>query len=383
MIHFSEEHEMVRNMVRDFAQKEMAPIAIEADEQERFPKETFQKMAELILLGLPFDPKYGGAGMDIIAYTITLEELARVCAATALSYSAHVSLAASPIDMFGTEAQKQKYLVPLAKGEKIGSFGLTEPGSGSDAGSMKTTAVPEGDHYVLNGSKMWITNAEVADIFVVAAVTDKSKGTRGISNFIIERDFAGFEVGKKEKKLGMRASPTSMLHFTDCRVPKENLLGEENQGFKQFLKVLNGGRVGIAAQALGIAKESLKRAMLYAQEREQFGKKIGEFQGIQFKLADMATKIKASELMIYDAAEKKQAGLPYIHEAGMAKLFATEAATDIANQAIQIHGGVGYTKEFEVERFWRDAKLLEIGEGTSEVQRIVIYRELLKEIDRL
>jgi len=383
MIRFSEEHEMVRKMVRDFARKEMAPIAIDIDEEERFPSETFKKMADLNLLGLPFDPKYGGAGMDILSYTITLEELARVCAATALSYSAHVSLVAAPIDMFGSEEQKQKYLIPLSKGEKIGSFGLTEPGSGSDAGAMKTSAVLQGDSYILNGSKMWITNADVADIFVVAAITEKDKGTRGISNFIVERNFAGFEVGKKEKKLGMRASPTSMLHFTDCRVPKENLLGTKNQGFKQFLKVLNGGRVGIAAQALGIAKESLKRAMIYAQEREQFGKRIADFQGIQFKLADMATKIHAAELMIFDAAEKKQAGLPYIHEAGMAKLFATEAATDIANQAIQIHGGVGYTKEFEVERFWRDAKLLEIGEGTSEVQRIVIYRELLKEIDKL
>ncbi len=383
MINFTEEHEMVRQMVRDFAKNEVAPLAIEVDENERFPEETFKKMAELNLLGLPFEDKYGGAGMDLISYTITLEELARVCASTALSYSAHVSLAASPIHMFGTEEQKQKYLIPLAKGEKIGSFGLTEPTAGSDAGGTKTTAVRDGDSFILNGSKVFITNAAYADILVVTAVTDKEKGRRGISNFIIERDFPGFEVGKKEKKLGMRASPTSMLHFTDCRVPAENMLGTENSGYKQFLTILDGGRVGIAAQSLGIAKESLKRAMLYAQEREQFGKPIGEFQAIQFKLADMATQIHAAELMIYNAAFRKMEGKPYIHEAGMAKLFASEIATECANQAIQIHGGYGYTKEYEVERFWRDAKLLEIGEGTSEVQRIVIYRELLKQIDRL
>ncbi len=373
---------MVRKMVRDFARKEMAPIAIDIDEKERFPEETFKKMAELNLLGMPFDERWGGAGFDYISYVITLEEFARVCASTALSYSAHVSLAASPIDQFGTDEQKEKYLRPLAEGEKIGSFGLTEPSSGSDAGSLKTTALKDGDAYILNGSKMWITNAEVADIFVVAALTDPEKGRKGISNFIVERNFPGFEVGKKEKKLGMRASPTCMLHFSDCRVPAENLLGTENEGYKQFLSTLDGGRVGIAAQALGIAKEAFKRSLLYSREREQFGRKIGDFQGIQFKLADMATQIQAAELMIYDAAERKQAGLPYIHEAGMAKLFATEAATAISNQAIQIHGGVGYTKEYEVERFWRDAKLLEIGEGTSEVQRIVIYRELLKKLDR-
>jgi len=383
MFRFTEEHQMVRKMVRDFARKEMAPIAIEIDEAERFPKETFKKMAELNLLGMPFAEAYGGAGMDYISYTITLEEMARVCASTALSYSAHVSLAASPIDMFGSEQQKKKYLVPLAKGEKIGSFGLTEPGSGSDAGALLTRAKKDGDFYILNGSKMFITNAEAADIFIVAALTDPEKGRKGISNFIVERHFPGFEVGKKERKCGMRASSTNMLHFNDCRVPVENLLGVENAGYHQFLTILDGGRVGIAAQALGIAKEALKRSMNYAQERRQFGKPLGAFQGIQFKLADMATQIQAAELMIYDAAFRKMQGQPYIHHAGMAKLFATEAATAIANQAIQIHGGVGYMKEYEVERFWRDAKLLEIGEGTSEVQRIVIYRELLKNLDKL
>ncbi len=383
MISFNEEHRMVRQMVRDFARKEMAPIAIEMDEKQQFPKETFQKMAELNLLGLPFSEKYGGAGFDQISYTIALEEMARVCAATALSYSAHVSLAASPINEFGNEEQKQKYLVPLAKGEKIGSFGLTEPTAGSDAGSTKTTAVKDGDFYVINGSKMFITNAEVADIFVITAVTDKESKHRRISNFIVEKGTPGFEVGKKENKCGMRASPTNMLHFSDCRVPAQNLLGNEGEGYKQFLTILDGGRIGIAAQALGIAKEAMKRSVIYAQEREQFGRKIGEFQAIQFKIADMATKIKAAEELIYSAAEQKQNGQPYILQAGMAKLFATETATEVANQAIQIHGGYGYMREFEVERFWRDAKLLEIGEGTSEVQRIVIYREIMKNLDKL
>lgn len=374
---------MVRKMVRDFAKKEVAPIAIETDEMQKFPAEVFKKMRSLNLLGMPFDEKYGGAGFDNISYTIALEELARACASTALSYSAHVSLAAAPIDEFGSEEQKQKYLIPLAKGDKLGSFGLTEPTSGSDAGGMKTTAVKKGDQYILNGSKIYITNAEVADIFVVAAITDKDKGAKGISNFIVERDTPGFEVGNKENKCGMRGSPTCMLHFSDSPVPESNLLGEPGQGFKQFLKILNGGRVGIAAQALGIAKEALRRSVYYAQEREQFNQKIGEFQAIQFKIADMATKIKAAELMIYHAAWLKQEGKPYINEAGMAKLFATEMATAAANEAIQIHGGYGYMKEYEVERMWRDAKLLEIGEGTSEVQRIVIYREILKNMNRL
>ena len=383
MFQFNEEHRMVRQMVSDFAGKELAPLAIELDEKEIFPLNSFKKMAELNLLGLPFSEKYGGAGMDYISYTITLEELARICASTALSYSAHVSLAAAPLDMFGNEQQKQKYLVPLAKGEKIGAFGLTEPGSGSDAGALKTRAVKDGNFYVLNGSKQFITNAEVADVFIVAALSDPALGRKGISNFIVEKDFPGFEVGRKEKKCGMRASSTNMLHFTDCRVPAENLLGAENEGYRQFLTILDGGRIGIAAQALGIAKESLKRSINYAQERVAFGSPLGEFQAIQFKISDMATKIKAAELMIYDAAFRKLNGQPYIHEAGMAKLFATEAATAIANEAIQIHGGYGYMKGYEVERFWRDAKLLEIGEGSSEVQRLVIYRELLKGIERL
>ncbi len=383
MFVFSEEHEMVRKMVRDFARKEVAPRAIEYDEKEEFPHEIFKKMAELNLLGLPFDEKYGGAGMDYISYIITLEELARADAATTLSYSAHVSLAANPIATYGTEEQKEKYLKPLATGQKIGSFCLSEPNAGSDAAHIQTTAVRKGDYFIVNGAKAWITNAEVADIFVVAVVTEKEKKTHGISNLIIERGTPGFEIGKKEKKLGMRASPTCVLHFNDCKVPAENLLGTYNNGYAQFLETLDGGRVGIAAQALGIAKEAFKRAMLYAQERKQFGRPIGDFQAIQFKLADMATKIYAAENMIYHAAWLKQNGRPYKRQAGMAKLFASEAATEIANQAIQIHGGNGYIREYEVERFWRDAKLLEIGEGTSEIQRLVIYRQLKEMIDKL
>ncbi len=383
MFVFSEEHEMVRKMVRDFARKEVAPKAIEYDEKEEFPHEIFKKMAELNLLGLPFDEKYGGAGMDYISYIITLEELARADAATTLSYSAHVSLAANPIATYGTEEQKEKYLKPLATGQKIGSFCLSEPNAGSDAAHIQTTAVRDGDYFIVNGAKAWITNAEVADIFVVAVVTEKEKKTHGISNLIIERGTPGFEIGKKEKKLGMRASPTCVLHFNDCKVPAENLLGTYNNGYAQFLETLDGGRVGIAAQALGIAKEAFKRAMLYAQERKQFGRPIGDFQAIQFKLADMATKIYAAENMIYHAAWLKQNGKPYKRQAGMAKLFASEAATEIANQAIQIHGGNGYIREYEVERFWRDAKLLEIGEGTSEIQRLVIYRQLKEMIDKL
>jgi alkylation response protein AidB-like acyl-CoA dehydrogenase len=383
MIKFNEEHKMTRKMAKEFAAKEMAPIASELDEKEEFALEVFKKMAKLNFLGLPYDEKYGGAGMDYISYTITLEEFARACASTALSYSAHVSLALAPIYHFGNETQKEKFLPALISGKKIGAFGLTEPMAGSDPGSAKTTAVRKGDHYILNGSKVFITNAAYADTFVVSAVTDQSLGKKGISAFILEKEMPGFEIGKHEKKLGMRASPTSMLHFTDVKISAENLLGEENNGFKIFLNTLNAGRVGIAAQALGIAKESMKRAMNYAQEREQFNKKIGEFQAIQFKIADMATKIYAAEQMVYSAAQLMMDGKPYIYEAGMAKLFATEAATEIANEAIQIHGGYGYTKEYEVERFWRDAKLLEIGEGTSEIQRMVIYREVLKGIDKL
>ena len=383
MISFNEQHEMVRKMVRDFARKEIAPIAIEIDENERFPEETFRKMADLQLLGMPVSEKYGGAGFDLISYLITLEELARVCAATALSYSAHISLCSTPIELFGTDEQKKKYLTPLATGQKLGAFGLTEPGAGSDAGGTKTTAVRDGNTFILNGSKVFITNAAVADIFVITAVTEQNKSTRGISSFILEKGMPGFEVGKKEKKLGMRASPTSMLHFNNVKVPAENLLGELNRGYKQFLMTLDGGRIGIGAQSLGIAKAAFEKTIKYAHQREQFSKKLIDFQSVQFKIADMALKIKAAENLVYSAAEKRMKGLPHKCEASMAKLYASEAVVDICKEAIQIHGGYGYVKEYEVERYWRDAKLMEIGEGTSEVQRMVIFREALKEFTKI
>lgn len=382
MIKFNEEQEMVRKMVRDFAQKEMAPIAIEIDENERFATETFKKMAELNLLGMPFDEKYGGAGFDLITYIASLEEMAKVCASTTLSYSAHVSLCATPIATFGNEKQKEKYLKPLAIGEKIGAFGLTEPEAGSDASGTQTTAIDKGDYYLLNGSKVFITNAEYADIFVVTAVTDKEKKTNGISSFILERGMDGFEIGKKEKKLGMRGSPTSMLHFNNVKVPKENLLGSLNKGFKQFLATLDGGRIGIAAQSLGIAKAAYEKSVKYVRERKQFGRTLDNFQITQFKLADMITKIKAAENLIYEAAILRQEGKPHSLEASICKLFTTDALMEITREAIQLHGGYGYVQEYEVERYWRDAKLMEIGEGTSEVQRMVIYREAMKEFNK-
>ncbi len=303
MIKFNEEHLLVRQTIREFVEKEVAPIAIEVDENERFPLENFKKMAGLNLLGAPFPEVYGGAGLDYISYNIILEELARRCASTALSYSAHVSLASSPIYEFGTEEQKLKYLVPLAKGEVLGSFGLSEANAGSDASGTQTIAAADGQFWIINGSKNWITNAEYAGIFIITAVTERSRGAKGISSFIVERNTPGFSVGKKEKKLGMRASPTSVLHFDNCRIPKENLLGKLNEGYKQFLQTLDSGRVGIAMQAIGIAREALKRSMHYAQIREQFNQKIGEFQGLQFMLADMAVKIRAAEALVWRAIE--------------------------------------------------------------------------------
>jgi len=382
MIKFTEEHEMVRKMVRDFARKEMAPIAIEIDENERFAEETFKKMADLNLLGMPIAEEYGGAGFDLISYAIALEEFAKVCASTTLSYSAHISLCSTPIELFGTEEQKKKYLAPLARGEKIGAFGLTEPGAGSDAGGTQTTAEEKDDYFLLNGSKVFITNAAYAETFVVTALTDKGKGAHGVSSFILEKGMEGFEIGKIEKKLGMRGSPTSMLHFTNVKIPKENLLGKKNEGFKQFLITLDGGRIGIGAQSLGIAKAAFEKTMQYAHDREQFGKKLIDFQATQFKIADMAMKIQASEQMVYNAAWLRKNGLPHKKEASIAKLYASEAAMEITKEAIQIHGGYGYVQEYEVERYWRDAKLMEIGEGTSEVQRMVIFRETLKEFNK-
>ncbi|WP_461202052.1 acyl-CoA dehydrogenase [Anoxybacillus sp. TBDG-1] len=374
----SEEHEMIRKMVRDFAKNEVAPTAAERDEEERFDRDIFNKMAELGLTGIPWPEEYGGIGSDYLAYVIAVEELSKVCASTGVTLSAHISLASWPIYKFGTEQQKQTYLRALATGEKLGAYGLSEPGAGSDVSAMKTRAIKDGDHYVLNGSKVWITNGGEADIYVVFAVTDPEKKHRGISAFIVEKGTSGFSIGKKEKKLGIRSSPTTELIFEDCRIPKENLLGEEGEGFKIAMMTLDGGRNGIAAQAVGIAQGALDAAIEYAKGRVQFGKPIAEQQGIAFKLADMATAIEAARLLTYQAAWLESNGLPYGKESAMAKLFAGDTAMKVTVEAVQIFGGYGYTKDYPVERFMRDAKITQIYEGTQEIQRIVISRMLTK-----
>lgn len=373
----SEEHEMIRKMVRDFAINEVAPTAAERDENETFDRAIFDQMAELGLTGIPWPEEYGGIGSDYLAYVIAIEELARVCGSTAVTLSAHTSLAGWPVYKFGTEEQKQKYLRPMAEGKKIGAYGLTEPGSGSDAGGMKTTAKLEGDHYVLNGSKIFITNGGIADIYVVFAVTDPEV-KNSTSAFIVEADFEGFSVGKKEKKMGIRSSPTTEIIFDNCRVPKENLLGAEGEGFKIAMKTLDGGRNGIAAQAVGIAQGALDAAVAYSKERVQFGKPISANQGISFKLADMATATEASRLLTYQAAWLESNNLPYGKQSAMAKLMAGDTAMKVTTEAVQVYGGYGYTKEYPVERFMRDAKITQIYEGTQEIQRLVISRMLLK-----
>ncbi|WP_455675689.1 acyl-CoA dehydrogenase [Pradoshia sp.] len=374
----SEEHEMIRKMVRDFAKNELAPTAAERDEEERFDKGLFDKMAELGLTGIPWPEEYGGIGSDYVAYCIAVEELSRVCASTGVTLSAHTSLASWPIYKFGTEEQKQRYLRPLATGEKIGAYGLTEPGSGSDSGAMRTTARRDGDDYILNGSKIFITNGGIADTYVVFALTDPEKKQRGTTAFIVEKDFKGFSVGKKEKKLGIRSSPTTEIIFEECRVPVENRLGEEGDGFKIAMMTLDGGRNGIAAQAVGIAQGALDAATEYAKERIQFGKPISAQQGVGFKLADMATSVEAARLLTYQAAWLESQGLPYGKESAMSKLFAGDAAMRVTTEAVQIFGGYGYTKDYPVERFMRDAKITQIYEGTQEIQRLVISRMLTK-----
>jgi butyryl-CoA dehydrogenase len=374
----TEEHEMIRKMVRDFAKNEVAPSAAERDEEERFDREIFDKMAELGLTGIPWPEEYGGIGSDYLAYCIAVEELSRVCASTGVTLSAHTSLAGWPIYKFGSEEQKHKYLKPMAQGEKIGAYGLTEPGSGSDAGGMRTTARLDGDHYVLNGSKIFITNGGIADIYVVFALTDPESRQKGTTAFIIESDFPGFSVGKKEKKLGIRSSPTTEIIFEDCRVPKENMLGKEGEGFKIAMMTLDGGRNGIAAQAVGIAQGALDAAVDYAKEREQFGKPIALQQGIGFKLADMATSVEAARLLTYQAAWLESEGLPYGKESAMSKLFAGDAAMKVTTEAVQVFGGYGYTKDYPVERYMRDAKITQIYEGTQEIQRLVISRMITK-----
>lgn len=374
----SEEHEMIRKMVRDFARNEVAPTAAERDEEERFDREIFDKMAELGLTGIPWPEEYGGIGSDYLAYCIAVEELSRVCASTGVTLSAHTSLAGWPIYKFGSEEQKQKFLRPMALGEKIGGYGLTEPGSGSDAGGMKTTARRDGDDFILNGSKIFITNGGIADIYVVFAVTDAEQKHKGTTAFIVESDTPGFSVGKKEKKLGIRSSPTTEIIFEDCRVPAANILGAEGEGFKIAMMTLDGGRNGIAAQAVGIAQGALDAATDYAKERVQFGKPIAQQQGVGFKLADMATSIEAARLLTYQAAWLESEGLPYGKESAMSKLFAGDTAMKVTTEAVQIFGGYGYTKDYPVERYMRDAKITQIYEGTQEIQRLVISRMITK-----
>ena len=373
----SKEHEMLRKMYREFAQNEVKPLAAELDEEERFPKETIPKLAKLGMLGIPFPKKYGGAGGDNLAYAICVEEIAKTCGTTSVIICAHTSLCSYPIYAYGTEEQKVKYLPDLLSGRKLGAFGLTEPGAGTDASGQQTTAVLEGDHYVLNGVKCFITNATEAETFVVFAMTDKSKGNHGTSAFIVEKDFPGFSIGKHEKKMGIRGSATSDLIFEDCIVPKENLLGQEGKGFKIAMGTLDGGRVGVAAQALGIGEGAIDEAIAYTKERVQFGKRISQFQNTQFQLADMKARADAAQLLVYRAACAKDDGDPKCgFYSSMAKLFAAEMASDVTRRAVQLFGGYGYTREYPVERMMRDAKITEIYEGTSEVQRMVIASNL-------
>ena len=373
----SEEQQLLRKTVRDFAERELGPHSREWDEQQQFPREVFNQLAELGLMGVCWPAEYGGAGLGTLDWSLVMEELARVDASVALSLTAHHSLASAHLFLAGTVEQKKRFLVPLATGEKVGCWGLTEPGSGSDAGGMRTTAVRDGDGWVLNGSKTFITNGSVADTAVLMAVTDRAKGSKGISAFVVERGEPGFRPGKKEDKLGCRASDTSELVLEDCRLPADRLLGSEGMGFVDTLKILDKGRVGIAAFSVGIAQACLDASIRYAGERKQFGHPLADFQGIQFKIAEMATQVDAGRLLTWRAAALADAGRTLNTEASMAKLFAGEAAVQIALEAVQIHGGYGYLKDYPVERYLRDAKLGTIGEGTSEVQRMVIARRLL------
>jgi butyryl-CoA dehydrogenase len=374
----SKEHEMARQLFRSFAVNEVEPLAQEIDEQERFPLETVEKMQKYGFMGIPFPKQYGGQGCDYLTYAMAVEELSKVCATTGVIVSAHTSLCGSPLLEFGTEEQKQKYLTKIASGEWIGAFGLTEPGAGTDAAGQQTKAVLDGDNYILNGSKIFITNASYADVYIVMAMTDKSQGTKGISAFIVESTFPGFSIGKKELKMGIRGSATCELIFEDCIVPKENLLGKIGQGFKIAMKTLDGGRIGIAAQALGIAQGAIDETVKYVKERKQFGRSISQFQNTQFQLAEMQTKVDAARLLVYRAACSKDAGAAYGVDAAMAKLFAAETAMEVTTKAVQLHGGYGYTRDYPVERMMRDAKITEIYEGTSEVQRMVISANMLK-----
>ena len=379
----TKQHEMARTLFKEFAEKEVKPLAQEVDETEVFPRGTVEKMAKAGFLGIPVPKEYGGQGCDPLTYAMCVEELSKVCGTTGVIVSAHTSLCCDPIQTYGTEEQKQKYLVPLTKGEKLGAFGLTEPGAGTDAQGQQTKAVLDGDEWVLNGSKIFITNGKEADIYVIFAVTSvvtdaKGRSKKMISAFIVEKGTPGFTFGTKEKKMGIRGSSTYELIFTDCRIPKENLLGQEGKGFGIAMHTLDGGRIGIAAQALGIAEGALDRTIEYVKERKQFGRAIGAFQNTQFQLADMATKVQAAQMMVYRAAMAKATQKVYSVEAAMAKLYAAEVAMEVTTKAVQLHGGYGYIREYDVERMMRDAKITEIYEGTSEVQRMVISGSLLK-----
>ena len=378
----SKEHEMARQLFKDFAENEVKPLAQEVDETEVFPRATVDKMAKYGFLGIPVPKEYGGQGCDPLAYAMCVEELSKVCGTTGVIVSAHTSLCIDPIMIYGTEEQKQKYVAPLAKGEKLGAFGLTEPGAGTDAQGQQTKAVLDGDEWVLNGTKCFITNGKEADVYIVIAVTGKiekrGRMQKEISAFIVEKGTPGFTFGTKENKMGIRGSSTYELIFTDCRIPKENLLGAKGKGFGIAMHTLDGGRIGIAAQALGLAEGALETTIQYVKERKQFGRSIAQFQNTQFQLADMATKVQAAQLLVYKAAMAKATQKVYSVEAAMAKLYAAEVAMEVTTKCVQLHGGYGYIREYDVERMMRDAKITEIYEGTSEVQRMVISGSLLK-----
>ena len=379
MLRLSEEHEALRQAVREFAENEIRPRATAIDREEKIPPEILQQMARLGYLGIPFPEEWGGAGMDLLAYAIAVEEISRVCGSTGITMAAHTSLAVYPLYQYGTQSQKERYLKKLTTGEWIGAFGLTEPGAGSDAGATATTAVRDGDGWILNGSKIYITNGKMARVIITAARTSKEAGTRGISAFLIEQPTPGVTVGKLEDKLGCRGSETAELHFDNVRLPADALLGELNRGFPIFLDTLDGGRVSIGAMALGIAQAAFEASVEYSKTRQQFGQPIAEFQAVQHILADMGTRIEAARHLVYEAARMKDAEVRLKKESAMAKLYASEVAMWVTTKAIQVHGGIGYMRELPVERYFRDAKLLEIGEGTSEIQRTVIAREILKD----
>lgn len=372
----SQEHQMIRKSVREFADKVVAPGAIERDRTKEFPKAIFKQLSDMGMMGLPFSEEYGGAGADTISFAIVTEELSRACASTGITYSAHISLGGAPINLFGTDEQKHKYLTPICTGESFGAFGLTEPNAGSDAGGTQTTAKEDGDDFVINGSKVFITNASYAKHMAITAITGMKDGVKEISAIIVPTDAEGFKIIDNYEKMGLNASNTTELVFENVRVPKTNLLGKRGEGFRQFLVTLDGGRIGIGAMAVGIAQAAFEKALQYSKERKQFGKPLSDFQITQFKLADMAMKIELARTMVHKAAWLKDQGRAFSKEASMCKLYASEIAMEVADQAVQIHGGYGYMKEYEVERYMRDAKLLEIGEGTSEIQRMVIARQI-------